>query len=181
VLFAFESGARVAYNDPRRFGFMTLVETARLDAHPLFKDLGVEPLGDAFTPAHLAELLSDVKAPLKSALLDQRRLAGLGNIYVVEALHRARLSPLKPAGEASRAKVKALHGAIRQVLEEAIEAGGSTLRDHRQADGALGFFQHAFAVYDREGAGCGHKGCKGMIARVVQTGRSTFYCPECQK
>jgi len=181
VLFEFESGARVAYNDPRRFGFMTIVETAELDAHPLFKDIGVEPLGEAFTPAHLAGLLSDVKAPLKSALLDQRRIAGLGNIYVAEALHRARLSPLKPAGEASRVKVKALHGAIRQVLEEAIEAGGSTLRDHRQADGALGYFQHTFAVYDREGAGCGHKGCRGMIARVVQTGRSTFYCPECQR
>jgi formamidopyrimidine-DNA glycosylase len=181
VLFEFESGARVAYNDPRRFGFMTIVQTDKLDAHALFKDLGVEPLGEVFTPDHLAELLSGVKAPLKSALLDQRRLAGLGNIYVAEALHRARLSPLKPAGEASRAKVKALHGAIRQVLEEAIEAGGSTLRDHRQADGALGYFQHAFAVYDREGAGCRHRGCRGMIARVVQTGRSTFYCPECQR
>ncbi len=175
------SGARVVYNDPRRFGFMTIVETTKLDAHPLFEGLGVEPLSDAFDAAHLASLLQGVRAPLKSALLDQRRIAGLGNIYVCEALHRARLSPLKAAGEAPRAKVKALHGAIRQVLEEAIEAGGSTLRDHRQADGELGYFQHTFAVYGREGAACTNKGCKGMIVRIVQNGRSTFYCPVCQK
>jgi formamidopyrimidine-DNA glycosylase len=181
VVFHFASGPRVVYNDPRRFGSMTLVETAKLDAHPLFAGLGVEPLSDAFDAAHLAEILRDVRAPLKGALLDQRRIAGLGNIYVSEALYRAKLSPLTPAGEAPRAKVKALHRAIRQVLEEAIEAGGSTLRDHRQADGELGYFQHSFAVYDREGAACAHRGCKGMITRIVQTGRSTFYCPECQR
>ncbi len=181
VVFHFESTARVIYNDPRRFGFMTIVETEKLDRHPLFEGLGLEPLSAAFDAAHLAGVLEGVRAPLKSALLDQRRIAGLGNIYVCEALHRARLSPLKPAGEASRAKVRALQKAIRQVLEEAIVAGGSTLRDHRQADGALGYFQHAFAVYDREGAACAHKGCEGTITRVVQTGRSTFFCPGCQR
>ena len=163
VVFHFQSGARVIYNDPRRFGFMTLVETTKLEAHPLFDGLGVEPLGDEFDVAHLAALLKDVKAPLKSALLDQRRIAGLGNIYVCEALHRAQLSPLKPAGAAPKPKIKALHRAIRAVLEEAVEAGGSTLRDHRQADGELGYFQHSFKVYDREGQACRNRGCGGLI------------------
>ena len=180
VVFHFESGARVVYNDPRRFGFMNLIETDALDKHPLFAGMGVEPLSDAFDVARLRDILSGVRAPLKSALLDQRRIAGLGNIYVCESLHRARLSPMREAGAAPRAKVKALHRAIREVLEEAIEAGGSTLRDHRQTDGALGYFQHTFAVYDREGVACAHKGCAGAISRVVQNGRSTFYCPTCQ-
>jgi len=181
VVFHFEAGERVIYNDPRRFGFMELVETDGLEAHPLFASIGVEPLSEAFDAARLAKILAGVRAPLKAALLDQRRIAGLGNIYVCESLHRARLSPLREAGAASRAKVKALHRAIREVLEEAIAAGGSTLRDHRQADGALGYFQHTFAVYDREGVACAHKGCVGAITRVVQSGRSTFYCPECQQ
>jgi formamidopyrimidine-DNA glycosylase len=181
VVFHFESGARVVYNDPRRFGFMDLVDTQALDAHPLFANIGVEPLSEAFDAARLSKILAGVRAPLKAALLDQRRIAGLGNIYVCESLHRARLSPLQEAGAAPRGKVKALHRAIREVLEEAIEAGGSTLRDHRQTDGALGYFQHTFAVYDREGVACGHAGCAGEIARVVQGGRSTFYCPTCQR
>ena len=181
VVFHFDGGPRVIYNDPRRFGLMTLISSQELETHELFEGLGLEPLSAEFDPAALARVLDGVRAPLKSALIDQRRIAGLGNIYVCEALHRAKLSPLREAGSVLRAKIKALHTAIRAVLEEAIEAGGSTLRDHRQADGALGYFQHAFAVYDREGAACRHKGCSGAIARVAQSGRSTFYCPECQK
>jgi len=180
VVFQFDNGARVVYNDPRRFGFMVLFATHEQDQHKLFADIGLEPLGDDFTAAALADILDGVRAPLKAALLDQKRIAGLGNIYVCEALHRAKLSPLREAARAPKAKIKALHKAIRDVLGEAIEAGGSTLRDHRQADGELGYFQHSFAVYDREGAACPHKGCQGTITRVAQNGRSTFYCAECQ-
>ncbi len=181
VVFRFADGARVVYNDPRRFGFMTLIATGALDDDRLFAGLGIEPLSEAFDAAALGHVLEGVRAPLKSALIDQRRIAGLGNIYVCEALHRARLSPLREAGSVPRAKIEPLCRAIRAVLEEAIEAGGSTLRDHRQADGTLGYFQHAFAVYDREGAACPHKGCSGAITRIAQNGRSTFYCPECQR
>jgi formamidopyrimidine-DNA glycosylase len=180
VVFWFAGGARVVYNDPRRFGYMTLVATGALEAHPLFRDLGVEPLGDAFDGPRLAELLAGARTPLKSALLDQRRIAGLGNIYVCEALYRARLSPLREAGSLSPAKLRALATAVREVLEAAIVAGGSTLRDHRQTDGALGYFQHSFEAYDREGAACRHPRCAGTIARVVQNGRSTFWCAGCQ-
>jgi formamidopyrimidine-DNA glycosylase len=187
VVFTLDSGARVIYNDPRRFGSMALASTAGLDRHPLFRDLGVEPLSEAFDAARLAALLAGVRAPLKAALLDQRRVAGLGNIYVCEALHRARLSPLREAGTIVGVSgrptqgVKALAKSIRDVLEEAVEAGGSTLRDHRKPDGELGYFQHSFAVYDREGAGCTNSGCRGTIARIVQGGRSSFYCATCQK
>jgi len=187
VVFTLDSGARVIYNDPRRFGSMALAPTGGLAEHPLFRDLGVEPLSDAFDAARLAALLTGVRAPLKAALLDQKRIAGLGNIYVCEALHRARLSPLREAGTIVGAsgrptrEVKALAKAIRDVLEEAVEAGGSTLRDHRQTDGELGYFQHSFAVYDREGAGCANPRCQGTIARIVQSGRSSFYCATCQK
>jgi len=181
VIFTCESGARIVYNDPRRFGYMTLLATDALTQHPLFRDLGIEPLGGEFDAAHLAELLAGARTPLKSALLDQRRIAGLGNIYVCEALHRARLSPLREAGSLTKAQLRALASAVRGVLDAAIEAGGSTLRDHRQTDGALGYFQHSFEVYDREGAACGHARCKGAIARIVQNGRSTFYCPACQR
>jgi formamidopyrimidine-DNA glycosylase len=160
---------------------MTLISSPELETHELFEALGLEPLSAEFDVAALARVLEGVRAPLKSALLDQRRIAGLGNIYVCEALHRAKLSPLREAGSVPRAKMKALYAAIRTVLEEAIEAGGSTLRDHRQADGELGYFQHAFAVYDREGVACRHKGCVGSVARVAQGGRSTFYCPQCQR
>ena len=181
VVFRFAGGARVVYNDPRRFGYMTLVATGALDAHPLFRDLGVEPLGEAFDGPRLAALFAGARTPLKSALLDQRRIAGLGNIYVSEALYRARLSPLREAGSLSPAKLRALASAIREVLEEAIVAGGSTLRDHRQTDGELGYFQHSFEAYDREGAACRHPRCAGTIARVVQNGRSTFWCAGCQR
>ncbi len=179
VEFAFASGVRVVYNDPRRFGFMDIAETAKLEAHPLFAGLGVEPLGPEFGPGALASVLEGVRAPLKAALLDQRRIAGLGNIYVCEAMHAARLSPLRAAGSLKPAETRRLAQEIRRVLEAAIEAGGSTLRDHRQTDGTLGYFQHAFAVYDREGAACGH--CGALILRAVQSGRSTFYCAACQK
>ena len=179
IVFHFAPGARVVYNDPRRFGFMDIVETARLDAHPLFAGLGVEPLGPDFDAKALAAVLEGVRAPLKAALLDQRRIAGLGNIYVCEAMHAARLSPLRAAGSLKPAETRKLAGAIRKVLAAAIAAGGSTLRDHRQTDGSLGYFQHAFVVYDREGAACGH--CGGLILRIAQSGRSTFYCAACQK
>ncbi len=159
---------------------MDLVATSELEAHPLFADIGLEPLGAAFDVAALSAALQGSRAPLKAALLDQRRIAGLGNIYVCEALYRARLSPMREAGGLKPAETKRLYRAIREVLEAAIEAGGSTLRDHRQADGTLGYFQHAFAVYDREGVVCGHKRCGGIIARAVQSGRSTFYCSACQ-
>ena len=159
---------------------MTLAATDALEAHPLFAEMGVEPLGPDFTAARLGALLEGARTPLKSALLDQRRIAGLGNIYVCEALHRARLSPLREAGGLTGREARALAKAIRSVLEAAIEAGGSTLRDHRQADGALGYFQHAFEVYAREGAGCRHAKCRGTIERVVQNGRSTFWCAVCQ-
>jgi formamidopyrimidine-DNA glycosylase len=180
VVFALGGGAMVVYNDPRRFGYMVLAATASLDAHPLFAEIGIEPLGDGFTAARLGALLGGARTPLKSALLDQRRIAGLGNIYVSEALHRARLSPLREAGGLSGRETGRLVKAIRAVLEAAIEAGGSTLRDHRQTDGTLGYFQHAFEVYDREGAACRHARCEGTIERIVQNGRATFWCADCQ-
>jgi formamidopyrimidine-DNA glycosylase len=183
VVFTLDSGARIVYNDPRRFGSMNLLSTSRLGEHPAFRDLGVEPLSEDFDAAHLAAVLEGARTPLKSALLDQTRIAGLGNIYVCEALHRARLSPMREAGTLAGKKreAAALAKAIRDVLEEAVEAGGSTLRDHRRTDGELGYFQHSFAVYDREGAACPHARCRGTIARIVQSGRSTFYCSICQK
>jgi len=187
VVLLLDNGKTITYNDPRRFGFMELAEKGALDAHPRLAALGEEPLSPQFDAARLAALFAGARAPLKSALLDQSRIAGLGNIYVCEALFRARLSPSLPAGVLANArggtsaKAKALAPAIRSVLEEAIEAGGSTLRDHRQADGELGFFQHAFAVYDREGLRCLRPGCRGTIARSRHAGRSTFYCPVCQK
>jgi formamidopyrimidine-DNA glycosylase len=187
VVFDFDNGARVVFNDPRRFGAMDLVDSEGIADRPPFDGLGVEPLSAEFDAARLASLFAGSRAPIKTALLDQKRIAGLGNIYVCEALHRARLSPRKPASILADAKGKptaaarALAPAIRAVLEAAIEAGGSTLRDHRQPDGELGYFQHSFAVYDREGAACPRRGCRGTITRIVQGGRSTFYCPACQR
>jgi formamidopyrimidine-DNA glycosylase len=187
VVLHLAGGARITYNDPRRFGFMLLARSADLAAHPLFAGIGVEPLGEGFNARALARLLTGRTAPLKAALLDQRLIAGLGNIYVCEALHRAALSPLRSAGSivaangAPTAGAKRLAQAIPTILQEAIRAGGSTLRDHQGADGALGYFQHAFAVYGKEGAACPRPRCRGTIARIVQSGRSTFYCPTCQK
>jgi formamidopyrimidine-DNA glycosylase len=187
VVFEFDNGATVTYNDPRRFGCMVLAPAAELETHPLFAGLGVEPLGNEMNAQTLADELNGRKTALKAALLDQRNIAGLGNIYVCEALHRAGLSPFRAAGSVVNASGKPsqalelLARAIREVLLEAIEAGGSSLRDHRQTDGSLGYFQHNFRVYDREGEPCPTKGCKGVIARKAQNGRSTFYCPVCQK
>ena len=180
-------GSCVIYNDPRRFGFMTLAVEAELASHPFFAGLGVEPLSNAFNAETLARLFADRKTSLKAALLDQRLIAGLGNIYVCEALHRAGLAPDRPAGDLARRdgaptkSAEKLARLIREVLEEAVLAGGSSLRDHRQADGTLGYFQHNFRVYNRVGEACPGSGCGGIIQRRTQNGRSTFYCPKCQK
>lgn len=187
VVFHMSSGARISFNDPRRFGMMKLVPRAELDKEPLLRALGPEPLGNEFDAAMLARACEGKKTSLKAALSDQKIVAGLGNIYVCEALHRARLSPRRRASTiATRAglpneRAHALVDAIKAVLEAAIEAGGSSLRDHRRTDGELGDFQHNFRVYDREGKPCPTPGCKGTIKRVVQTGRSTFFCPGCQR
>ncbi|MDP3173150.1 MAG: bifunctional DNA-formamidopyrimidine glycosylase/DNA-(apurinic or apyrimidinic site) lyase [Phenylobacterium sp.] len=180
ILFETEAGTRVTYYDPRRFGYMALLDTDSLDQHPWFAGLGPEPLSEAFDAGRLAHQFAGRKQGPKTLLLDQRVVAGLGNIYVCEALHRARISPFKPAGRISRPRLERLATAVREVLIAAIEAGGSTLRDYAAADGALGYFQHSFRAYGREGEPCPNPGCKGVIARAVQSGRSTFYCPRCQ-
>lgn len=187
IVFHMSNGAVATFNDPRRFGCMKLVPRAHLDEEPLLRALGPEPLGNAFDAASLASACAGRKTSLKAALLDQRVVAGLGNIYVCEALHRAHLSPKRKASTLADRKggpnerAKALADAIRTVLTDAIRAGGSSLRDHRQTDGELGYFQHSFRVYDREGAPCPTRSCTGTIRRIVQNGRSTFYCPVCQK
>lgn len=187
VVLHLDNGTRITYNDPRRFGFMDLVGKEALRTYRRLAELGDEPLSPEFGAARLAKLFKGSRAPLKSALLDQKRIAGLGNIYACEALFRARLLPTRPASVLANARgaptraAAALAAAIRDVLEEAIEAGGSTLRDHRQANGELGYFQHAFRVYDREGLPCVRPGCRGIVARITGSGRSTFYCPVCQK
>jgi formamidopyrimidine-DNA glycosylase len=181
VVLHMEGGARVTFNDARRFGAMDLIATAGAEAHPLLARLGPEPLGNGFDEAYLVAALARRATPVKTALLDQHLVAGLGNIYVCETLYRARLSPLTQAGQIAPARVGALVPIIRAVLGEAIEAGGSSLRDYRQTGGELGYFQHRFQVYDREGEACLTPGCSSSVARVVQAGRSSFYCPECQK
>lgn len=187
VSFTMSSGVEIVFNDPRRFGYMKVVAREALDDEPLLKGLGPEPLGNAFDAAMLARSCRDKKTSLKAALLDQRVVAGLGNIYVCEALFRAHLSPrrlaatlaLKTGGPTERAG--RLVEAIHDVLNQAIKAGGSSLRDHRQTTGELGYFQHSFQVYDREGDRCRTAGCKGTVKRFTQNGRSTFWCPGCQK
>ena len=185
IVFHMSNGATVTFNDPRRFGSMKLVQRAKLEQEPLLRALGPEPLGNEFDAAMLAEACAGKKTSLKAALSDQRVVAGLGNIYVCEALFRARLSPKRLASTIAdrnrkpNERAEKLVDAIKAVLKDAIEAGGSSLRDHRRADGSLGDFQHNFQVYDREGQPCPH--CKGKIKRIVQVGRSTFYCPSCQK
>jgi formamidopyrimidine-DNA glycosylase len=187
VVFVMSSGATVRFNDPRRFGSMKLVPRGKLDQEPLLRWLGPEPLGNEFSAALLASACHGKNTSLKAALLDQRIVAGLGNIYVCEALNRALLSPRRKASTvASRSgspneRAERLVPAIKTVLNEAIAAGGSSLRDHKRTDGTLGDFQHNFRVYDREGKKCPTSGCKGTIRRIVQTGRSTFFCPVCQK
>lgn len=179
--------ARVIFNDPRRFGFMLFAHEAPA-GHPMLDGLGVEPTGNALDGPMLSGLLRGRAAPLKAALLDQTVIAGLGNIYVSEALWRAKLSPRRAAGTvAAKAggtpgqRAEKLAAAVRAVIAEAIEAGGSSLRDYVQASGALGTFQHRFSVYGRAGEPCPRPTCNGVIARIVQSGRSTFYCPACQR
>ena len=181
VVFDMDNGARVTFNDPRRFGAMDLLDTATADQHPLLASIGPEPLGNAFDEAYLTDQLKNRNTPIKSALLDQKIIAGLGNIYVCEALFRAGVSPRRKAANVSAKRIAALVPIIRQVLSDAIDAGGSSLKDFRQADGELGYFQHSFDVYGREGAPCHTDGCEGTIARITQSGRSSFYCPQCQR
>lgn len=181
VVFHMENGARITFNDPRRFGAMDLLQTATAENHKLLSVLGPEPLGNDFHEQHLIDAFRDKNTPVKSALLDQGIVAGLGNIYVCEALFRAGVSPRRKAGQISSQRVAALVPIIRQVLRDAIEAGGSSLRDFRQADGELGYFQHSFDVYGREGEACRTDGCGRPIKRITQSGRSSFYCAQCQR
>lgn len=181
VILNMDGGARVTFNDPRRFGAMDLMPTDSAEGHPLLASLGPEPLGNAFDEAHLRARLAGRRTPIKAALLDQHVVAGLGNIYVCEVLFRAGLAPGRLAGSLTPDEVAGLVPIIRAVLLEAIEAGGSSLRDYRQAGGELGYFQHAFRVYGREGQPCLAPGCDGTIGRIVQSGRSSFLCPRCQR
>ena len=186
VLMTLDDGTRIVFTDPRRFGVMDLVPSAELKEHRLLKGLGVEPLSRQFTAGYLARILDARKAPLKSVLMDQRNIAGLGNIYACEALFRAGLSPERPARTLARRagidrRLVRLASAVRQVLREAIRAGGSTLRDYAAADGRRGGYQSRFKVYDRAGSPCLRAGCRGRVRRVVQAGRSTFFCPVCQR
>jgi len=187
VVFHMSSGADIVFNDPRRFGYMKVIARDALDQEPLLKGLGPEPLGNEFDAAMLARACAGKATSLKAALLDQRVVAGLGNIYVCEALFRAHLSPKRKAATLATRKseptdhAKRLVEAIHDVLNQAIKAGGSSLRDHRQTSGELGYFQHSFQVYDREGETCHTPGCGGTIRRFTQNGRSTFWCPKCQK
>jgi len=187
VVFHMSNGATVTYNDPRRFGYMDLVPQTAIDSCRHFAGMGIEPLGNALTPDALARMAAGRRTDLKAFLLDQRNIAGLGNIYVCEALYRARLSPKRSASCLARANGKPTARAerlvphIRDVLDEAIAAGGSTLRDYAHTDGSLGYFQHAFQVYGREAEPCRTPGCNNTVGRIVQSGRSTFYCPNCQR
>ena len=187
VVFQLSNGATVTYNDTRRFGFMDLVPRSAIETSKHFAGMGIEPLGNELSGETIARLFQGKRTPLKAALLDQRLIAGLGNIYVCEALFRTGLHPEAPAGSLATKNgqptdtAHQLAAVIRDVLAEAVEAGGSTLRDHAQVDGSLGYFQHSFRVYDREGEPCVTPACTGTVTRLVQSGRSTFYCPECQK
>jgi formamidopyrimidine-DNA glycosylase len=195
VVFHMSSGSAVIFNDPRRFGYMKIIARNALEDEPLLNGLGPEPLGNEFDAAMLARACANRKTSLKAALLDQRVVAGLGNIYVCEALYRAHLSPRRLAAtlaaKAGQRKgiaageptdhARRLVTAIHAVLNQAIRAGGSSLRDHRQTTGELGYFQHSFGVYDREGENCQTAGCGGIVRRFTQNGRSTFWCPKCQK
>ncbi len=181
VVLDMENGARVTFNDPRRFGAMDLLDTETASQHPLLASIGPEPLGNDFHEDYLIKKLSGRKMPIKSALLDQKIVAGLGNIYVCEALFRAKISPRRKVNRVSQDRIAQLVPIIRDVLSEAIEAGGSSLKDFRQADGELGYFQHSFDVYGREANPCRDAKCDGSIARITQSGRSSFYCPQCQR
>jgi formamidopyrimidine-DNA glycosylase len=187
VVFHLGDGTLVRYSDARRFGYMDLIPTKTLEQHSLFKGLGIEPLSEALTPEWFAMRLKGKATSIKAALVDQKLIAGLGNIYACEALYRAGISPLRLAGSLATKsgkptkKIEALVAAVKAVLEGAIKAGGSSLRDYKRADGRLGRFQHRFKVYGREGKPCPRKGCGGTVRRIVQGGRSTFYCPTCQR
>ncbi|WP_375283673.1 bifunctional DNA-formamidopyrimidine glycosylase/DNA-(apurinic or apyrimidinic site) lyase [Marinicauda pacifica] len=181
VVFTLEGGVTVTYNDPRRFGFMTLFATGEEATQPFLAGLGPEPDSNTFEAVYLSGALKGRRTPVKAALLDQKIVAGLGNIYVCEALWRARISPRRLASSVAGARTERLAPAVRTVIAEAIEAGGSTLRDFAGADGALGYFQHRFDVYGREGEPCRRETCAGSVQRLVQSGRSTFFCPECQR
>lgn len=181
LVFTTDAGMVVRFNDARRFGMVDLVSADGLAAHPLLRDLGPEPLGNAFNGPGLAAALGGKRTPVKAALLDQKVVAGLGNIYVCEALHMSGISPLRLAANIGLKRAERLSQAVRSVLAEAITAGGSTLRDHVQPTGELGYFQHRFRVYDREGEACVTPGCGGVVRRIVQSGRSTFYCSGCQR
>lgn len=179
VVFVTEAGTTITFNDARRFGMIDLIRED--ETHPLLAHLGPEPFDPDFDTGYLAAAFAGRRAPVKQALLDQRIVAGLGNIYVSEALHRAGIDPRRAAGRIGEERIAALAGHIRDVLRDAIAAGGSSLRDHRQATGELGYFQHSFRVYDRENAPCPNQGCAGHIRRIVQSGRSSFFCPRCQR
>lgn len=181
LVFETDRGAVIGFNDARRFGYMDLVPTGALAGHPWFAGLGPEPLSADFSAAHLAAAFAGRRQSVKATLLDQRIVAGLGNIYVCEALHRSGVDPETPAGEVTQRRLTRLVDVIRAVLEEAIEAGGSTLRDYRSAGGEMGYFQHAFRVYGREDGLCAKDRCRGVVKRIVQGGRSTFFCPVCQR
>jgi formamidopyrimidine-DNA glycosylase len=187
VVFHLADGAAITYNDARRFGFMLLVAGAELPDHPIIRNLGIEPLGNEFSDAYLAARAAGARRDLKAFLMDQRVIAGLGNIYVCEALFRSKLSPQRQAATLAdrkgrpRPRATALVSAVREVLRDALDAGGSTLRDYRLADGSLGYFQHRFAVYGREGEPCSRPDCRGIVRRFTQAGRSTFACAVCQR
>ncbi len=172
------TGTRITFNDARRFGMVDLIREGQ--THPLLASLGPEPFDAGFSPEYLRMIFAGRRAPVKQALLDQRIVAGLGNIYVSEALWRAGIDPRRAAGRIGQARIAALVGHVRDVLSDAIAAGGSSLRDHRQETGELGYFQHSVRVYDREGLPCARPGCAGRIRRIVQSGRSSFYCQLCQ-
>ncbi|MFK7867983.1 MAG: bifunctional DNA-formamidopyrimidine glycosylase/DNA-(apurinic or apyrimidinic site) lyase [Roseobacter sp.] len=181
VVLHMENGARITFNDPRRFGAMDLLDTATQDSHKLIRVIGPEPFGNDFHETHLINAFKGRMSPVKSVLLDQKTVAGLGNIYVCEALFRAKIHPARKAGRISKQRISTLVPIIRTVLEEAISAGGSSLRDFRQADGELGYFQHTFDVYGREAEPCRTPDCPCVIKRIVQSGRSSFFCPQCQR
>ena len=181
VVFQMENGARVTFNDARRFGAMDLATTAEVENHKFLTSLGPEPLGNSFNEGYLKGALAGKNTPIKTALLDQRIIAGLGNIYVCEVLYRSKILPTQKAATLSKLAIGKIVSTIREVLEEAISAGGSSLKDYRQTGGELGYFQHNFQVYGREGETCKEKVCKGTIKRITQAGRSSFFCPQCQR
>lgn len=179
VVFKTNRGDTIVYNDPRRFGFMIFVETGKEEEYKSFSSMGVEPLGNEFHRAELLQKLKNKKTPIKISLLDQSVVAGVGNIYACEALYMAGISPLKSSDKITKPQAEKIVTAIRDVLNSAIQSGGSSLRDHRQTNGTMGYFQHSFKVYDRAGQKCPETG--GEIKKITQSGRSTFYCPAKQK